>query len=499
MEFLSNLSIGFGAALTPSNLLFCFFGCFLGTAIGVLPGLGPLATIAILLPFTYGLEPLSAIIMLAGVYYGSQYGGSTTAILLNVPGETSSVVTAIDGYQMARQGRGGVALTVAALVSFFAGCVGTLVLAVLAMPLVAAALTFRSPEYFSLMVLGLVGAASLASGSLVKAMGMIVIGLLIGLVGVDINSGVSRFTFGMHELFEGVEFVALAIGMFAIAEIAAVLAHPDDDRRALQKVTSLFPSAADLKRMVAPMVRGTAIGAFIGVLPGAGASISSFGSYAIEKRFSRNAHELGKGALEGVAGPEAANNAGVQLAFAPTLALGIPGSATMALMIGALMIHNIVPGPRIIQDNPELFWGLIASMWIGNMMLLIINLPLIGVWVQVLKIPYHILYPAILIFSCIGVYSTSYSTFPIYVAAFFGVFGYILVKLHCEPAPLFLGLIFGPEMEENFRRSLVISRGDFSVFFTRPISLLLLCLSAALIIAICIPAIKKKRDLAIQE
>lgn len=499
VEFLQNLSLGFSAAFTPWNLVYCFTGCFMGSLVGVLPGLGPLATIAMLLPFTYSLEPLSALIMLAGIYYGAQYGGSTTAILLNLPGETSSVVTTLDGYQMARQGRGGVALATAALVSFFAGCVGTLALAAFSVPLVEIALSFQSPEYFALMVLGLVGAAALASGSLVKAIAMIVVGLLIGLVGVDINSGIQRFSFGIPELFDGVDLVAVAVGVFAFADIASTLDQKDQRDVSTQPITSLWPTKEDFKRMWPAMLRGTALGSAVGLLPGAGPAVASFGSYALEKKISRHPERFGKGAIEGVAAPEAANNAAVQLAFAPTLAIGIPGSGTMALMLAALLVHNIQPGPSVIKNNPDLFWGLIISMWIGNLMLLVINLPLVGIWVKVLRIPYKVLYPAILVFCSIGVYTVSNSPFMVYSAAFFGLLGYIFQKLRCEPAPLFLGLVLGPMMEENFRRSLVVSRGDFSVFVSRPISLALLCLTVVLLLAILIPAVRKKRDEVVQE
>jgi putative tricarboxylic transport membrane protein len=509
---IANLSTGFGAVLAsepltlfgmsfslPMNLAYCFIGALIGTLIGVLPGLGPVATIAMLLPATYALPPLGGLIMLAGIYYGAQYGGSTTAILVNLPGETSSVVTCIDGYQMARRGRAGVALTTAGLGSFFAGCVGTLLLAAFAVPLAEVAFKFGPAEYFSLMVLGLIGAVVLASGSLIKAIAMIVLGLLGGIIGTDVNTGVSRYAFDIPELADGVSFVAVAMGVFGFAEVMSNLEQKGNREVFTNKVTSMFPTRDDFKRMAAPIVRGTILGSVLGILPGGGAALAAFGAYSLEKKVSKNSAEFGKGAIEGVAGPESANNAAAQTSFIPLLTLGIPPNAVMALMVGAMTIHNIQPGPQVMTSNPTLFWGLIVSMWLGNAMLVILNLPLIGIWVKLLTVPYRYLYPAILVFCCIGVYTVNNSIFDVYMTAGFGLLGYIFLKLGCEGAPLLLGFVLGPMMEENFRRSLLLSRGDFSVFFTRPISLGLLIAAAALIVIVALPSIKNKREEAFQE
>ncbi|TMS58010.1 tripartite tricarboxylate transporter permease [Imbroritus primus] len=499
MELMNNLMLGFGAAFTYTNLLYAFMGCLLGTLIGVLPGLGPVATIAMLLPATYALPPESALIMLAGIYYGAQYGGSTTAILVNLPGESSSVVTVIDGYQMARRGRAGVALATAGIGSFFAGCVATLILAAFAAPLAEVAFKFGPAEYFSLMVLGLIGAVVLASGSLVKAIGMIVFGLLLGMVGTDVNSGAARFSFDVAELTDGLDFVALAMGVFGFAEIVANLEQKEKRETFTNAVTSLMPKKEDFKRMTPAILRGTALGSALGILPGGGAALASFAAYALEKKTSKYVHEFGKGAIEGVAGPEAANNAAAQTSFIPLLTLGIPPNAVMALMVGAMTIHNIQPGPQVMTSNPTLFWGLIASMWIGNLMLIILNLPLIGIWVKLLTVPYRLLYPAILVFCAIGVYSVNNSTFSVFMAAGFGLLGYLFYKLRMEPAPLLLGFVLGPMMEENFRRALLLSRGEFSVFVTRPLSLGLLIAAAVLVAVVTLPSIKKKREEAFQE
>ncbi|BEI34115.1 tripartite tricarboxylate transporter permease [Polynucleobacter sp. HIN5] len=494
MELINNLSLGFETAFTMQNLMYCFIGCLLGTLIGVLPGLGPIATIAMLLPATYALPPIAALIMLAGIYYGSQYGGSTTAILLNIPGETSSVVTAIDGYQMAKRGRGGVALFTAGMGSFFAGCVATLILAGFAAPLAEVAFKFGPAEYFSLMVLGLIGAVVLASGSLVKAVGMILLGLLLGLIGTDVNSGVARYSFDIPQLTDGIGFVSVAMGVFGFAEIMLNLEKKGADESFLNKVTSLIPAWSDIKRMVPSILRGTTIGSLLGILPGGGAALAAFGAYTVEKKASKHSDEFGKGAIEGVAGPEAANNAAAQTSFIPLLTLGIPPNAVMALMVGAMTIHNIQPGPQVMTSNPTLFWGLIASMWIGNIMLILLNLPLIGIWVKLLKVPYRMLYPAILVFCCIGVYTVNNSIFDIFVTASFGIIGYMFFKFGCEPAPLLLGFVLGPMMEENFRRALLLSRGDFTTFVTRPLSLSLLIAAALLLIIVTLPAIKKSRE-----
>jgi TctA family transporter len=499
MELLDNLSLGFATAFTLQNLLYCFIGCLLGTMIGVLPGLGPIATIAMLLPATYALPPIAALIMLAGIYYGAQYGGSTTAILVNIPGESSSVVTAIDGYQMARRGRAGVALFTAGFGSFFAGCVATLVLAAFAAPLAEVAFKFGPAEYFSLMVLGLIGAVVLASGSLIKAIGMIILGLLLGLVGTDVNSGAARYSFDIPELTDGIGFVAIAMGVFGFAEIMNNLEQKEKRETFLDKVTSLWPNKEDFKRMMPSILRGTGIGSILGVLPGGGAPLAAFAAYSLEKKTSKYSAEFGKGAIEGVAGPESANNAASQTSFIPLLTLGIPPNAVMALMVGAMTIHNIQPGPQVMSSNPALFWGLIASMWIGNLMLIILNLPLIGVWVKMLTIPYRHLYPAILVFCCIGVYTVNNNNFDIFMTAIFGVAGYLFFKLGCEAPPLLLGFVLGPMMEENFRRALLLARGDFTTFLTRPLSLGLLIAAAALVVIVALPAVKKTREEAFVE
>ena len=499
MDLLSNLSLGFETAFTLQNLAYCFIGCVLGTLIGVLPGLGPIATIAMLLPATYALPPIAALIMLAGIYYGAQYGGSTTAILINIPGESSSVVTAIDGYQMARNGRAGVALFTAGMGSFFAGCVATLVLAAFAAPLSELAFKFGPAEYFSLMVLGLIGAVVLASGSLIKAIAMIVLGLLLGLVGTDVNSGTARYSFDIPQLTDGLGFVAVAMGLFGFAEIMLNLEQKEKRETFLKKVTNLWPSKTDFKRMIAPILRGTLLGSVLGILPGGGAALASFGAYSLEKKVSKYSAEFGKGAIEGVAAPESANNAAAQTSFIPLLTLGIPPNAVMALMVGAMTIHNIQPGPQVMTSNPALFWGLIASMWIGNLMLIILNLPMIGVWVKLLTIPYRHLYPAILVFCCIGVYSVNNTTFDIFLTAGFGIIGYLFNKLQCEAPPLLLGFVLGPMMEENFRRALLLSRGDFTVFVTRPLSASLLFLALILVALVSVPAFKKTREEAFVE
>ncbi len=502
MELLDHLSLGFGAAFTLQNLLYAFIGCMLGTLIGVLPGVGPVATIAMLLPATYGLPPVAALIMLAGIYYGSQYGGSTTAILVNLPGESSSVVTVIDGHQMAKNGRAGAALAAAGLGSFFAGSVATLVLAAFAPPLTEIALSFGPAEYFSLMIVGLIGAVVLASGSLIKAVCMILLGLLLGLVGTDVNSGVARFSFDIPELTDGISFIAIAMGVFGYGEIIANLAKPEEEREVFTaKVKGLWPTAEDFRNMTPAVLRGTALGSSLGILPGGGSLLSAFASYTIEKKLKLRAGEIpfGKGNIRGVAGPESANNAGAQTSFIPLLTLGIPGNAVMALMVGAMTIHNIQPGPQVMTSNPELFWGLIASMWIGNLMLIVLNLPLIGLWIKLLTVPYRWMFPAIVLFCAIGVYSTNNNTFDVWMLGWFGIVGYIFHKLECEPAPLLLGLILGPMMEEYLRRALLISRGDWSVFIDRPISASLLAVAVVLLIIVLLPGIRKKREEAFVE
>ena len=495
MDLISNLNTGFGVALSLQNLAFALGGVFIGTLIGVLPGLGPVPAIAMLLPSIYTLDPTAALIMLAGVYYGAQYGGSTTAILINLPGESSSVVTAIDGYQMARQGRAGPALAVAGLGSFFAGCVGTLVLAAFAPALAGIAFAFGPAEYAALMLVGIIGAVVLASGSVLKAIGMVLLGLLLGMINTDALSGVERFTFDIPELNDGLGFVAVAMGLFGFGEIIGNLNLPAQSREVFtREVKNLWPSKDDFRQAMPAVLRGTALGAVLGVLPGGGAILASFAAYALEKRVSSTPERFGKGAIQGVAGPESANNAAAQTSFIPMLTLGIPPNPVMALMIGAMVVMGITPGPKVMTENPQLFWGLIASMWIGNIMLILLNLPLIGIWVKLLKIPYRLLYPAILVFCCIGVYTVNNSIFDVFITAGFGVIGYMFFKFGCEPAPLLLGFVLGPMMEENFRRALLLSRGDFTTFLTRPLSLGLLLAAAFLVVIVALPAIKKSRQ-----
>ncbi|WP_138517121.1 tripartite tricarboxylate transporter permease [Limnobacter alexandrii] len=499
MELLANLSIGLETAFTLNNLMFCLIGVFLGTAIGVLPGLGPTATIAMLLPITFGLPPVSSLIMLAGIYYGAQYGGSTTAILVNLPGESSSVVTALDGYQMAKQGKAGKALATAAIGSFVAGTFATVLLALFAPPLADIALQFGAAEYFSLMVVGLVASVVLASGSLLQAFGMIVLGLLLGMAGTDVNSGMERYTFDTPYMAEGINFVILAMGMFGLGEIIKNLEEEHLRSAMVSKVQGLMPNKEDLKRMAMPIVRGTGLGSLLGILPGGGAMLASFASYSIEKKISKTPEQFGKGAIEGVAGPESANNAGAQTSFIPLLTLGIPSNPVMALMIGAMIIQGITPGPAVMTEQPALFWGIIVSMWIGNLFLVILNLPLIGIWVKMISVPYHFLYPMILVFCCIGVFSLGNKLFDVYLLAGFGVLGYIFSKLKCEPAPLLLGFILGPMMEEYLRRALLLSRGDFSVLVTRPISATMLAIAAIALIVVFMPSVRKKREEAFHE
>ncbi|HWQ39402.1 MAG TPA: tripartite tricarboxylate transporter permease [Burkholderiales bacterium] len=498
-ELLGQLALGLDVALTAQNIAYCFGGVLLGTLIGVLPGLGPLATIAMLLPATYALPPVSALIMLAGIYYGAQYGGSTSAILVNLPGESSAVVTCLDGHVMARQGRAGPALAVAAIGSFFAGTVATLLLAVFAPPLAELAFKFGPAEYFSLMVLGLIAAVVLARGSLLKAIAMIILGLLLGIVGADVNTGLFRFTFDVPQLQDGIDFVIVAMGLFGFSEIIANLERRRRGTVSIAKVTSLLPSVQDWKRSWAAVLRGTGLGALLGVLPGGGAVLGSFAAYTLEKKISREPQRFGQGAIEGVAAPESANNAGAQTSFIPMLTLGLPSNPVMALMIGAMTIHGITPGPQVMSERPELFWGMIASMWLGNVLLVILNLPLIGLWVKLLSIPYRLLYPAILLFCCIGVYSINNDAVDVLIALAFGVLGYLFIKFDCEPAPLLLGFVLGPMMEENLRRALVLSRGDPSAFVTRPLSLGLLVAAALLLILVVFPAVRRTRDRAFQD
>ena len=501
LGLISNLMLGFDTALSLQNILYCTIGVTIGTLIGVLPGMGPVATVAMLLPATYALPPTSALIMLAGIYYGASYGGSTTAILVNIPGEASAVVTCLDGHMMAKRGRAGSALGIAALGSFFAGCVATLLIAAFAPPLTELAFQFGPAEYFSLMVLGLVSATVLATGSLLKAICMVLLGLLLGLIGTDVNSGAFRFTFGIDELQDGIDFVPLSMGLFGFAEIMRNLEGNMSRSLVPNKVKNILPSWQEIKVSVGPIVRGTALGSILGVLPGGGALLSSFASYTAEKKLAGDKADppFGYGNIRGVAGPESANNAGAQTSFVPMLTLGIPSNAVMALMIGAMMIHDIVPGPQVMQSDPGLFWGLIISMWIGNLILVVLNLPMIGGWVQLLRVPYRWLFPAILVFCCIGVYSINNNVWDVWIAIFFGFAGYVFGKLGCETAPLVLGFILGPMMEENLRRAMLLSRGDPSVFVSSPISCGLLIAAVLMVFLVAAPAFRKTREVAFKE
>jgi putative tricarboxylic transport membrane protein len=498
MELFNNIIFGFGVALTPQNLLFCFFGALIGTLIGVLPGIGPLATLAMLLPVTFYLPPIPALIMLAGIYYGAQYGGSTTAILVNVPGESASVVTCIDGHQMARKGRAGAALAIAALGSLFAGTVSTAIIAVASPPLSELALKFLAPEYFSLMVLGLVGSMVLARGSLLNAVAMVFLGLLLGLVGTDINSGRERFTFDLPVLGDGIGFVPVAMGLFGVAEILVNLEKRDNSYIGTV-IGSLMPTREEFRQAAPAVLRGTVLGSLLGILPGGGALLASFAAYAFEKKIAADPSRFGQGAIEGVAAPESANNAGAQTSFIPLLTLGIPSNPVMALMIGAMMIQGIAPGPQVMTQQPDLFWGIIASMWVGNLMLVIINLPLVGIWVTFLKVPYRLLFPSILLLCAIGSYSLNSSATEVGLMALFGFLGYLFYKLDCEPAPLILGFILGPLMEENLRRALIVSQGDPMVFVNRPISLTLLIMATLLLLLVVLPAFRRTREEAFTE
>lgn len=500
MDFLHDLSIGFAVTLSFTNLTYCLLGCLVGTLVGILPGLGPSATMAILLPITLTLEPTTSLIMLAGIYYGAQYGGSTTAILVNLPGETSSVVTVLDGHQMARKGRAGAALTIAALGSFVAGTFATLVIAVGSPALSAFAMQFHAVDYFSLMVVGLITSAALANGSLLKALAMIVLGLIVGTIGVDITSGVYRMTFGVPELLDGISVIAAAMGIFGLGEIIENLVSPGESRAA-QKTTfrSLLPTREEFRRSIMPVIRGTALGTILGVLPGGGATLSSFAAYAVEKRISKHPERFGTGEVEGLAAPESANNAGAQTSFIPLLTLGLPSNPTIALMAGAMLIQGIQPGPNVINEQPELFWGLIVSMWVGNLMLVILNLPLIGLWIKLLSVPYKYLFPAIMTFCAIGVFTLSNSSFDVYLMLIFGFVGFVLRRLSCEPAPFLLGMILGPIMEEYLRRAMLLSGGDPLVLIQRPISATLLALAAVLLVFLALPSIRKKREEVFQE
>jgi TctA family transporter len=493
MDLFANLAHGFEVAFSLQHIAYCFLGVLIGTLIGVLPGIGPLATIAMLLPLTFNLGPVAAMIMLAGIYYGAQYGGSTTAILVNLPGESGSLITCIDGYQMARQGRAGPALAIAAIGSFFAGTVGTLLIALFGPPLAEFALSFGAPEYFSLMLMGLVAAAVLAHGDMVKSLAMVAVGLLLGIVGNDVNTGIARFSFGINELTDGIGFVVLAVGVFALGEIIANLGETERREVFTSRVRNLFPSREDLKASIGPILRGTGLGAFFGVLPGTGPAVAALSSYVLEKKLAKDPSRFGHGAIEGVAGPEAANNADAQCKFIPMLTLGLPASGVMALMLGALTIQGIQPGPQVMTQRPELFWGLIASMWIGNLMLVVLNLPLIGLWVKMLTVPYRLLFPAIMAFSAIGIYSVNNSPLEIYLTALFGVLGFIWLRLGCNPAPLLLGFVLGPMLEEHLRRAMLMSRGDPSVFVTRPISLVFILATVLILLVMAAPLLRRHR------
>ena len=494
-DLFHNLALGFSVAAQPANLGFCLLGALVGTLVGVLPGIGTVATVAMLLPITFGLAPVGALIMLAGIYYGAQYGGSTTSILVNIPGEATSVVTCLDGHQMARKGRAGAALATAAIASFVAGCFATVLVAALGEPLTKIALWFGPSEYFSLMVLGLIFAVVLAHGSVLKAIAMILAGLLLSMIGSDIETGAGRMTFDFAELSDGIGFANVAMGVFGFAEIIRNLEVSKESRDIVQaKIKGLMPTRQDLKDSAGAVARGTLIGSILGILPGGGAVVSSFAAYTVEKRFSKHPERFGHGAIEGVAAPEAANNAAAQTSFIPLLTLGIPPNAVMALMVGAMTIHGIVPGPQVMTKQPELFWGMIASMWLGNLMLVIINLPLVGLWVSLLRVPYRLLFPSIIVFCCIGIYSINNSASDVLIAAAFGLFGYWLVKHDFEPAPLVLAFVLGPLMEENLRRAMLIARGDPSVFVTRPISAGLLFVAAVMLALAMLPLIRKRRD-----
>jgi putative tricarboxylic transport membrane protein len=498
-DLIGNLGLGFTTALSPMNLALCFLGALVGTLIGVLPGVGPIATIAMLMPLTFKVDPTGALIMLAGIYYGAQYGGSTTAILVNIPGEATSVVTTLDGHAMARKGEAGIALGMAAIASFFAGTVATLVIAAIGAPLTRLALLFGPAEYFGLMVLGLGLAIVLARGSVLKAVIMVVFGLLLATVGTDLETGQERLTLGFMDLADGVDFAVLAMGVFGIAEILRNLENPEARNVVRGTIGRLLPSLADLRRSVGPIVRATGLGSALGILPGNGAVLAPFASYTLEKKLAKDPSRFGRGAIEGVAGPEAANNAGAQTAFIPLLTLGIPPNAVMALMVGAMTIHGIIPGPQVMTRSPSLFWGMIASMWIGNLMLLIINLPLVGLWVRLLKVPYRLLFTTILLFCCIGIYSINNNPADVYFTAFFGFVGYVLIKLGLEPAPMLLGFVLGRLMEEKLRQALALSEGSFVTFVERPVSAVLLLLAFAIMVIAVLPTVRKSREEAFQE
>jgi putative tricarboxylic transport membrane protein len=493
MHYLDNLRLGLSVALSPGNFLYCLIGAVIGTVVGVLPGLGPVTTIAMLLPLTFKIPAIASLIMLAGIYYGAHHAGSTTAIMLNMPGDPSSVVICFDGHPMARQGRAGPALCISALSSFFAGSVAVIAILFLSPLLSSVALSFGPAEYASMVLLALLATAVLSGGSLLINVPMVLVGVLLGTVGMDVNSGVERFTFGIGSIADGLDFVTIAVGIFAIAEIVGRAALPPPPASPTAKIKSLLPARADLAASWRAILRGTGIGAVLGILPGTGPLVSSFASYNVEKQLSRTPEEFGRGAIAGVAGPEAANNAAALTHFIPMLTLGIPAGAAMALMLGALIIQGIQPGPAVATQHPDLFWGVIVSMWVGNLMLLVLNLPMVGLWIRLLMIPYRLLYPAILVFCCIGVYSVANSTISVFLAAGFGVFGYIMRVLGCQPAPLILGFILAPVLEVNLRRAMLLSQGDPTVFVTHPISLLFLTLTAAVVVFSGVGAWRRRR------
>ena len=480
MGMFDNIILGFSAALTIQKLLYCFFGVFMGMLMGVLPGIGAMATISMLLPITFYVPPDVGLIMLAGIYYGAQYGGSIASILLNLPGTPSSAITCLDGYPMAKKGRAGSAIFLTTIASFAGSIFAILVLLTISPVAAQLALTFGAAEYFSLMILGLIAASSLAQYGIIRGLSMVIVGLILGLIGSDVASGTFRFTYGFLDLADGLSIIAIAMGLFGVAEIMSNLVSGTSNRTPSKKISmrDLVPTRDELRQTTWPVARGGVIGAFLGILPGTGASIAAFVSYGFEKRISKTPEKFGTGHIPGIAGPEAANNSAAQAAFIPTLTLGIPGDAVMALMMSALIIHGIQPGPMVITDHPDLFWGLVASFVIGNIMLLILNLPLIGVWVRILTVPYRYLYPVILVLICVGVYAVGSSIYDVLQVFVFGLVGFLMIRLRLEPAPLLLGFVLGPMLEDNFRRALILSRGDISVFINRPISagLLIACI-----------------------
>lgn len=493
MEMISNITTGFAIALQPMNLFYCFIGVLMGTLTGVLPGFGPVAAVSLLLPVTFGLSPVSAIILLAGIYYGAMYGGSTTSILVNIPGEAASCITCLEGYPMAKQGRAGPALGMAAFGSLIGGTVAIVGLMVLAPPLAEVALKFGPPEFFSLMLLGLTIVTYVSSGTVLKALMMAALGLMIGSVGTDLVSGTPRFTLGIRYLLDGVPLIPLVMGLFGISEILLNLEATREPEIYQKKITNLLPNLKDWADSIGAIIRGTFIGFFLGLLPGAGPVISSFASYGLEKRISKHPEKFGTGVIEGIAGPETANNAAAQSAFIPLLTLGIPATPTVAILLGAFIMHGAQPGPLLISNNPDLFWGVVASMYVGNAMLVILNLPLIGLWVRIVLIPYVFLFPLILVFCVIGAYSINNDLNDIYVMTIFSVIGYLMKKFDYDGAPLILAFILGPLLENALRQSLIMSQGEFHIFFERPIALVALSIAALLLVTAFLPWLKAKR------